>query len=76
LPQFRICGQRTGNEEGGGVLDQSVLTRPAFVSWKETVPVDETESAGLPRPSVVHPSTNRLPVWLLTVTLSRVGVVA
>ena len=58
------------------MLDQSVLTSPAFVSWKETVPVEETEPSGFPRPSVVHPSTNRLPVWLLTVTDSSVGVVA
>src|SRR5438445_5686150 len=41
LPQFRTWGQSTGKFPGGGVLDQSVLMRPAFVSWNEMVPVDE-----------------------------------
>ena len=32
LPQPAVCAQRTGNDDGGGVLAQSVLMKPEFVS--------------------------------------------
>jgi hypothetical protein len=61
--------------DGGGVLDQSVLTRPKFVSWKETLPALCGASGGLFWPSVVQARTKLEPLWLLTVIASFVGVV-
>ena len=58
------------------MLVQSVLTRPAFVSWNETLPFDMTAPSGLLSPSVVQASVNALPFWSLTVTFSFVGVAA
>ena len=75
LPQRTGLAQRIGNACGGALLDQSVLIRPAVVSWNETVPMLSGASAGLPWPSVVHASTNDVPLLSLTVTFSFVGVV-
>ena len=58
------------------MLDQSVFTSPAFVSWKAIVPFDETEPSRLSSLSVVHASVKPLPLVLLTVTRSVVGTVA
>ena len=57
------------------MLVQSVLARPKFVSWKETVPWLDGAPAGLFCPSVVHARTKFGPDVLLTVTFSLVGVV-
>ena len=75
FPHEAAVGQRTGKPGGGALLDQSVLTRPEFVSWKETVPALTAASGVLPRPSVVQASVNALPFELCTVTFSSVGVV-
>ena len=63
-----------GGVFGGGVLVQSVFTIPKFVSWNETLP-SLCGASGVPASLVVHASTKLLPVWLLTVTFSFVGVV-
>ncbi len=72
LPQPVACAQRIGNSGGGGVLDQSTFTSPAFVSWNETTPADVTAPSGFPRPSVVHASVKDVPFWDFTVTFSSV----
>ncbi len=56
------------------MLDQSVLTSPAVVSWNATVPWLTWAAGGLPSSSVVHASSNVLPACSLTVTFSFVGV--
>ena len=73
LPHAPSVGQRIGNAVGGGVLDQSVLTRPKFVSWNETVPT-LCGASGVPASFVVQASVKLEPVVLLTVTSSFVGV--
>ena len=56
------------------MLAQSVFRSPRSVSSNVTVPALWTAASGLPSPAVVHASTKVLPVWLLTVTFSVVGV--
>ena len=73
LPQPAACAQRIGKIAGGGVLAQSVLTIPAFVSWNDIVPADATVPSPLPRSAVVHASTKDAPAWLFTVTFSVVS---
>ena len=73
MPQLEAEAQRTGQPDGGGVLDQSVLTIPLFDSWKDTVPAVWTASSGLSAPSVVHARVNDVPLLDLTVTFSVVG---
>ena len=57
LPHCTSDGQRIGNDVGGGVLVQSVLARPEFVSWNEAVPWLDGAPSGLFCPSVVHART-------------------
>jgi hypothetical protein len=73
LLQLVASAQRIGKLAGGGVLDQSVFTRPASVSWKAISPRLAGASGGLPSSSVVHASVNDLPRCSLTVTFSLVG---
>ena len=75
LLQPETTAQRTGNAGGGGVLDQSVFSRPAEVSWKATVPMLVGALDALPCSSVVHARVKAGPLCSLTVTFSFVGVV-
>ena len=75
FPHWLGLAQRIGKLAGGALLVQSLLTRPAFVSWNETVPALVTASAGLSRSAVVHARVNAAPFDSLTVTFSFVGVV-
>ena len=74
MPQPVGWGQSTGKVDGAGVLVQFVFTRPAVVSWNDTVPALTTASGGFFRPSVVQASVNASPFCSLTVTFSFVGV--
>ena len=65
---------RIGKFEGGKLLDQSVLTSPAVVSWKAITPTLEGASGALPWSSVDHASTKLGPLTSRTVTFSAVGV--
>ncbi len=65
---------RIGKFEGGKLLDQSVLTSPAVVSWKAITPTLAGASGALPWSSVDHASTKLGPLTSRTVTFSVVGV--
>ena len=69
-----MLAQRIGKPGGGGLLVQFRLTRPAGVSWNETVPLLAGAAAGLFWPSVVQAKVKALPFVVLTVTFSFVGV--
>ena len=69
------AAQRIGNVGGGGLLDQSVLTRPEAVSWNAISPRLTGAAGSFPCSSVVQESVNWSPFWSLTVTFSLVGVV-
>src|SRR5215210_3078908 len=73
LLQPESVRQRTGNSEGGSVLDQSMFSRPLFVSWRTMLPRLTGASGGLPWSSVDHASVNVRPTWLFTVTFSLAG---
>jgi hypothetical protein len=75
LPQRATCGQRIGKTDGGGVLCQSVLTRPDVVSWNAISPCACGAVSGLPSSAVFHSSRNALSFCSLTVSFSFVGVV-
>ena len=75
LPHELSDGQRIGKADGGGLLDQSLLTSPKFVSWNATLPMLVGASSGLPWSLVVQSRVKLEPFVLSTVTFSSVGVV-